>query len=148
MFYICIRKLRSVLLKTKAIIATANCYLLAIGNNALSIGPKCRFGKFVKLVATDGGSLVLGSGVTISDHVSVVVEGGRLIIESNVFVGAGTVIVCRDNINIGADTLIAEYVVIRDQDHRVDSRPIRTAGFYTSPIHIGRDVWIGCKATL
>lgn len=57
-------------------------------------------------------------------------------------------IVSQEGIRIGSDTLIAEYVVIRDQDHDTRTHPIRTSGFLTSPIHIGRDVWIGCKATV
>jgi acetyltransferase-like isoleucine patch superfamily enzyme len=52
------------------------------------------------------------------------------------------------SIQIGEDTLIAEYVVIRNQDHRTDLRPVRLPGFNSSPILIGRDVWIGCKASL
>jgi acetyltransferase-like isoleucine patch superfamily enzyme len=49
---------------------------------------------------------------------------------------------------IGDDVLIAEYVVIRDQDHSTITRPISSAGFVSAPVRIGHDVWLGAKATI
>ena len=90
----------------------------------------------------------LDQGFRLSDDVRVDTQGGQVIFGDNVFVGTGSVIVCRSRVEVGSDSLIAEYVVIRDQDHRTDTRPLSSAGFYTSPIRIGRDVWIGCKASI
>ncbi len=44
--------------------------------------------------------------------------------------------------------MIAEYVVIRDHDHSIDSIPYSKAGFSKSKIYIGKNVWIGYKATI
>ena len=130
------------------ILSTASCYCQAIGNPALTIGKNCQFGKSIKLVVTDGGSISIGARSSFCDHVNIAVQGGKLTVAEDVFIGVGCIIVCKENIFIGKDSLIAEYVVIRDQDHSINSRPVRNAGFHTSPIHIGEDVWIGCKASI
>lgn len=129
-------------------ISTASCYALAMGNPALTIGKNCHFKKSVNILVTDGGSVSIGARSSLSDGVKIVVQGGRLTIAEDVFIGIGCIIVCKESIFIGRGTLIAEYVVIRDQDHNIDSRPVRNSGFHTSPIHIGEDVWIGCKASI
>lgn len=58
-------------------------------------------------------------------------------------------IVARDSISIGDHALIAEYVTIRDQDHSYGGDvPTAQNGFETAPIQIGKNVWIGAKATI
>jgi acetyltransferase-like isoleucine patch superfamily enzyme len=51
---------------------------------------------------------------------------------------------------IGEDALIAAYVTIRDQDHRFSTSdmPYRSQGRTSSALSIGRNVWIGTKATV
>ena len=148
MIYIFIRKMRSLaIILSRAIVNNLH-YLRIVGNPAIKIDRRCLFGRSVKLIATDGGVISMGSGASLGDYVQLIVQGGKLTIEDNVFVGTGSIIVCREKIFIGQDTLIAEYVVIRDQDHSTETRPIRKSGFHISPIKIGRDVWIGCKATI
>ena len=146
--YLFIRKCRSALFQFQCFLSTLVSYLGAIGNQSIFIDKNCQFKKSITLLATDGGFISIGCNTCIGDNVQLVAHGGKLTIESDVFIGSGSIIVCRDNIFIGRDTLIAEYVVIRDQDHSVESRPVRSAGFHTSPVHIGRDVWIGCKASI
>ena len=143
-----VRKFRSANSQLKAFCATTICYTNALGNPLISIGASCTFGRGVSLIATDGGSILLGCRVSLADGVQIVTQGGRIDIKDDVFIGVGSIIVSRESVEIGRDSLIAEYVVIRDQDHRTDARPLRLAGFNSSPIRIGNDVWIGCKATV
>lgn len=143
-----LRKGRSFLAHLAEFILCRYYYFSFWGNPDINAGRGCKFGRRVVLRATDGGRIVLGRGVHISDNVRIVVQGGIVIIEDDVFIGAGSVVVCRESIFIGRDSLISEYVVIRDQDHNTRARPIKSSGFLTSPIHIGSDVWIGCKATI
>ena len=143
-----LRKIRSASVKSGNFLSTVRCYVAALGNPSLVIAKQCHFGKSVKLLATDGGSISIGSRCSLSEGVTIVAQGGEVTIADDVFIGVGCMIVCKEHIEIGKDTQIAEYVVIRDQDHRTDSRPIRMSGFHTSPIHIGDDVWIGCKASV
>jgi acetyltransferase-like isoleucine patch superfamily enzyme len=55
-----------------------------------------------------------------------------------------------ESIEIGEDCLIAEMVSIRDHNHRFDRLdvPVRCQGMASAPIRIGRNVWIGGKATI
>ncbi len=74
---------------------------------------------------------------------------GKLSIGKNVHIGIGSVLTARNNIQIGDYALIAAYVTIRDQDHDFDRDSITLDnGFVTSPIDIGKNVWIGAKATI
>ncbi len=147
-FPIFIRKVRSIIFRLSGWLRTTWVRVLILGNPAISLGAKCSFGRSVSLRTTDGGSISIGSGSHVSDNVQIVVRGGQLTISEDVFIGTGCIIVCMNNIVIGRDSQIAELVVIRDQDHRTDSTLIRLGGFITSPIFIGENVWIGCKATL
>lgn len=72
--------------------------------------------------------------------------GACLSIEA-AFIGHGSVIVARDSIFIGTGTEIAEHVTIRDASH--DHRwPLRAQKYKVEPVVIGREVWIGAKATV
>ena len=113
----------------------------------VSAGSACTYGAGAQIRATDG-QIVIGSGVHIGEYAQILCRGGELRIGDNVYIGPGCIIVCAELISIASDTLIAEYVVIRDQDHRSDTRPIKAAGLRSSPVHIGRDVWIGAKASV
>jgi acetyltransferase-like isoleucine patch superfamily enzyme len=75
-------------------------------------------------------------------------HGGHIKIGDNVYIGDGVIIVSIDHISIAKDTLVAEYVVIRDQDHSLDSRPIQSGSFLATPIFIGEDCWLGAKSTV
>ena len=54
------------------------------------------------------------------------------------------------NITIGNDSLIAEMVVICDQNHKytIPGIPISKQGMQTPPITIGNNVWLGAKVTV
>ena len=99
--------------------------------------------------ATDGGAIHVGDDASIGPYAQLLCKGGNLKIGARAFVGQGCVIVSTGSIEIGTDALIAEYVVIRDQDHEFDGpAPIAQSGLRTSPIKIGHNVWIGAKATI
>lgn len=114
----------------------------------IHIGRSCTFGRAVKLKATDGGSISIGEGCHLHDYVQITAFQGNVKIGSNSSIGVGVVIVGRCEITVGKDALIAEYVVLRDQDHDIGKRPLRLASFKSAPLVIGDDVWIGCKASV
>lgn len=66
-------------------------------------------------------------------------------IGKNTSINTGAHIVAVDAIKIGDNTLIAEYVTIRDQNHKFDNMDILISeqGFTSAPIEIGNNVWIG-----
>jgi acetyltransferase-like isoleucine patch superfamily enzyme len=121
---------------------------IKLGNDGISLGSSFRIADGVRFSCTDGGKIIIGSNFYASSGCSLVCRGGHLIIGDHVFLGNGVNIVCRDYIKVGSDCLIAEYVVIRDQDHSLEPPPVRHFNFNTSPILIGRGVWIGAKASV
>ena len=106
-------------------------------------------GRAVTVSVSGGGSLEAGEGLDLSDRCVLNVKHGRLMIGSNAFIGIGSIVTCRQSITIGDYALIAEYVTIRDQDHRYGGPEVTAKnGFETAPIVIGNNVWIGAKATI
>ena len=59
-------------------------------------------------------------------------------------INRGSVLVASEEISIGRRVAIAEYVSIRDQEHRfVPGRGVRDQGFDVAPVTIGDFSWIG-----
>ena len=104
--------------------------------------------KGVNISVTDGGAIELGYQTSIGSNASLIVKEGRLKIGAGSYIGIGSFICARESIRIGCNTLVAEYVTIRDQDHSIDSIPYKKAGFKTAPIVIGNNVWLGAKVTV
>jgi acetyltransferase-like isoleucine patch superfamily enzyme len=102
-----------------------------------------------QLRVTDGGRLMIGPGAFIACHCEIVVQGGVIAIGPRSFIGRGSTITAKESVRLGSDVLVAEYVTIRDQQHRIDSlEAVANAGYVTAPIVIGDDVWIGAKASV
>ena len=69
----------------------------------------------------------------------------------NVFVGEWSTIAAKQRVVLGADTLVAERVTVRDQDHKihgVGDVPLAKSGFQISPVLIGSDVWLAAGAVV
>jgi len=64
--------------------------------------------------------------------------------------GRDNTINCYLDIEIGAGTIVADWVYVCDFDHVVADIhvPIKDQGIVKTPIRIGPDVWIGAKATV
>lgn len=94
-----------------------------IGTGRLTLGEYCRLGRGVQFETDGDGEIVIG------DHVRI---------------NTGSVIVACSKVSIGSDSLIGEYVTIRDSDHGMNAgSPMRLQPHNPLPIRIGRDVWIG-----
>lgn len=116
--------------------------------DGITLGARVRFEKGAMLSATDGSAIRIGSRVSLGRMTRVVARHGKVSIGDDVFIGDGSVIVSLAKIDIGEGTQLAEYVVIRDQDHDVTSRPLITGRFKAMPVVIGRDCWLGAKVTV
>ena len=68
----------------------------------------------------------------------------RITIGEHVTINDGVVITAHAGVTIGNDSMIGEYVSIRDANHgtRKDT-PVRTQVHEAEPVSIGKDVWIG-----
>lgn len=123
--------------------------MLIFRSQKCRVGRGCSLASGVRFRATDGGNIALGDQVAIDRFADVTAKFGSLRIGPRTYVGQFSVICARENIRIGADCLIAENVTIRDQDHRFgDGLVTAQAGFSTSPVVIGSNVWVGAKATI
>jgi acetyltransferase-like isoleucine patch superfamily enzyme len=73
----------------------------------------------------------------------------QLTIGANVKLTAGIIISCANHVEIGDDTLIAEYSCIRDSQHKYFSdHLIRAQPLQLGTITIGKDVWIGRASSI
>lgn len=94
-----------------------------LGTGMVQLGEACRLGRHVLFETQEAGRIRLGSHVRIN---------------------TGSVLVAYSLISIGDDTLVGEYVSIRDANHgSAPDVPIRLQAHSTAPVRIGRDVWIG-----
>lgn len=115
----------------------------------LSCGSRVSVGKNCDIKVTDAGTCQFEDDVNIAQNTVVTVRGGHLKLGNRSFVGQGSILVAQSYISIGADCLIAEYVTIRDQDHKFAAgQKTSDNGFLCAPISIGDNVWIGAKATI
>jgi len=99
-----------------------------------------------------GGRLVIGAG-TYRLGPGVVVSashGGTVNLGSFVTLRRLITIHARERIDIGDWSRIGEMVTIRDHNHYTEmpGAPGEKKGFHASPVTIGRNVWIGVKATI
>jgi len=108
-------------------------------------------GKNIEIeVAKDQARLVLGKWVHIGNGNKIRVHNGALRFGDKVVLGSENVINAHLDIEIGASTLISDWVYICDFDHamRELDRPIKDQGLLTSPVRIGPGCWLGTKVTV
>ena len=108
-------------------------------------------GRGVELYARPGyGRIVLGRWVHLGDGVKLRAHEGTLRLGVKVVFGANDVVNCYLDIEIGAATLVADWVYICDFDHvaRDLAAPIKDQGIVKSPVRIGPDCWLGTKASV
>ena len=106
-------------------------YLKVSYADNIQIHPSVQIGVGCRIRCTDGGKIQIGPNVSLERNCEITVRQGNLRIGSDSYVGPGTIIVCQDTILIEAQTLIAEYVTIRDQNHNPhDFLPISESGYF------------------
>ncbi len=109
------------------------------------------FGKHVEVNARKGyGRMILGRWVHLGDDNRVRCHEGTLVIGDKCVFGRDNTVNAFLDIEIGAGSIVADWVYICDFDHVTDDihRPIKDQGIVKSPVRIGPDVWIGTKATV
>ena len=74
-------------------------------------------------------------------------ERAQCKIENRVFMNHNCSITCVEEITIGDACNIANNVVIVDHDHRLGKNDVED-GLESTPVHIGKNVWIGANAVI
>ena len=108
-------------------------------------------GKDVEIHCRPGyGRLEIGRWVHIGDGNAIRCHEGSLRIGDKSVFGRQNVINCYLDIELGAATLVADWVYICDFDHVIADIhvPIKDQGIVKSPVRIGRDVWLGTKVVV
>lgn len=108
-------------------------------------------GRRVELYARPGhGRLVIGPWCWIGNDNKLRAHEGQLTLGEKVVMGRDNVVNAYLDIEIGGASIIADWVYVVDFDHRFDRLdvPIKDQGIVKAPVRIGRDVWIGEKASV
>lgn len=108
-------------------------------------------GRRVEIHARRGyGRIILGRWVHIGDENRLRCHEGTLTIGDKCVLGRDNTVNTYLDIEIGASTIIADWVYICDFDHVTQDvhTPIKDQGLIKSAVRIGPDVWIGVKASI
>lgn len=116
------------------------------------VGKGCKIGRrwSLKHLNTEaGGGIWLGEQCKLEDDVRLIGFGqGVIDVGEHCFFGWGCVVSAMDSVCIGANTAIAEYVSIRDHNHVPDQGAVYLSPMQVKSVTIGKNVWIGAKATI
>lgn len=108
-------------------------------------------GRRVEVHARRGyGRIVIGRWVHIGQGNAIRCHEGTLRIGDKCVFGKDNTVNCYLDVEIGAATIVADWVYICDFDHAFAdvTVPIKDQGIVKSPVRIGPDVWIGTKVTV
>ncbi len=110
------------------------CYLDALSSDGIRIGKNSSMGKYT-VIECSGSIKDIGKGIFTGENVSLGANG---------FFG------CAGGIKIGDNTIMGNFISFHSENHIFSSRktPIRTQGVNREGIIIGKDCWIGAKATI
>lgn len=108
-------------------------------------------GKHIEIeVDTHRAQLVLGRWTHIGSGNKLRAHNGVLRIGDKAVLGSDNVINAHLDIEIGAATLVSDWVYICDFDHEMRDldRPIKDQGLALAPVRIGPGSWLGTKVTV
>ncbi|GAA1861757.1 acyltransferase [Pseudonocardia ailaonensis] len=108
-------------------------------------------GRRVEIVVRPGyGRLEIGRWVHLGDGNSIRCHEGSMRIGDKVVMGRNNTVNCYLDVEIGAATLVADWVYVTDFDHRIDDvhTPIKDQGIVKAPVRIGPDTWLGVKSSV
>ncbi|MBX5481014.1 MAG: acyltransferase [Myxococcaceae bacterium] len=126
-----------------------------IGGERLKVGRGVRVGERVLLNAR-GGEIELGENVSLGAFSRLVVStsirdpSGFIRIGPNVGIGEFAYVGGAGGVEIGADTIVGQYLSLHPENHVFSDRekPIRLQGVTRKGIRIGSNCWIGAKVTV
>ncbi|MGH3471876.1 MAG: acyltransferase [Nocardioidaceae bacterium] len=108
-------------------------------------------GKRVEISVRAGyGRVVLGRWVHVGDDNRLRCHEGTLRVGDKCVFGRDNTVNCYLDVEIGAATIVSDWVYICDFDHVTSRRgaPIKDQGIVKAPVRIGPGSWVGTKASV
>lgn len=122
--------------------------LLAWTHPGADVGHGVRVRERCRFILDPTATLELADGCEIDAGTTVAVFGkGALRLGQGAFVGHHGTLAAHESVSIGAGAFLAELVSVRDHDHTV-GQPPSSGKVDVAPVVIGRDAWVGAKATV
>lgn len=137
--------IRFLLRQIKALFFFLRIVKLKILYPGISIDFKSKIGSNCSIVCVKGGKLII-SNCHISFGTHIGADTGSVLSIQNSFIGRNCVITAKEKVIINNGCLIADMVVIRDQDHATGESVKEE--FNIAPVEIEENVWIASKATI
>lgn len=96
-----------------------------------------------------GGTISCAGRIIVNDNV-MLFSKGKLSIGTYFGINSYSRIVAHEQINIGDNVTVGQFVTILDHDHKYDfvNENLELDGYTTAPINIGNNVWIADKCTI
>ncbi|MDQ2733301.1 MAG: acyltransferase, partial [Armatimonadota bacterium] len=115
----------------------------------VKFGSRCDIRSGLHLALASNARVEFGSRCILDREMTIECDGVLKVGARTVF-GHHCTLAVRDSLLIGEDCLIAEMVSIRDHDHSFERLDVPTLqqGMVSSPVLIGRNVWLGAKVTV
>jgi len=108
-------------------------------------------GRKVTLQTRPGyGRLIIGRWVHLGDLTRLRAHEGTLRVGDKVVMGRDNTVNCYLDIEIGAGTLVSDWVYVGDFDHEIAdiTVPIKDQGLVKTPVRIGPGCWLGVKSSV
>jgi acetyltransferase-like isoleucine patch superfamily enzyme len=115
------------------------------------LGGMVFLGKGARLYARPGyGRLVIGPWVHVGELTRLRAHEGTLTVGERTVFGRDATVNCYLDVEIGAASMIADWVYVADFDHASTdvTRPIKDQGLVKSPVRIGPDAWLCVKSSV
>lgn len=110
--------------------------------NKIQISWSDKIANSVRIRINGSGRVIIGKNVEIREYCILnVTDGGQIVIGDHVFINDGCYINAREQVYIGADTMLGQSVKIYDHDHAYKSDNIKK-NFISSPVQINERVWV------
>jgi len=114
------RIIRSIALMLDLIRSKITAHTIRLKYPSIQIGNGVYIGKRCEIISNNSGCLIL-EGTHINDGVTIIVSENAVVKIGKSSIGRNSLIAAKESIQIGNNCAIAEFVVIRDQNHVHDA---------------------------
>lgn len=125
---------------------------LYLGRNArFIIGKNSSIREYSKIIVDNNSELILGNNTIVERGGEITaVNGAKVKIGDNTGIGSYCNIRCDENISIGNDCYIAQFISIVDggYNYKNSAIPINKSNYKTEKVFIGNNVWIGTNTVI